>query len=198
MNHTKTLLLIGAVLSMPFALVAGGKTSHSEEEEGREIPYTRLSPDAGLFHGVIIEDGSETHTRKLSFSGDTMIGGILKEHESSSNRISLAEFSELTVIDPFYKSERYPHKELALVRGTLAREGTTEEFLFPQNLIICGETKAAEKSWYLRSVQRILIKQGLDEKTLSTPARQERALLDESDSESIGSVPFDDFEEIYE
>ena len=174
MNKTKALLFLGMLTGLSLTLNAGGRSSSSSDDQDREIPYTTLSPDAGLFRGVIIENGHEVAVSKISFSGDTVVSGIRKEHESSSNRISLADFSELEVIDPVYQSDRYPHREFALVRGTLARQGTHEDFLFPRELIVCAEsTSLIEKSWYLRSLDRIIIKQGLLDDDLLPDAHYE-------------------------
>ena len=81
-----------------------------------------------------------TAVTKISFAGETTIDGIKKEHDSSSNRISLADIKSMHVLDPLHKSERYPKEELARV-GVRTTTNAFEELLFPRNLLICAQAK---------------------------------------------------------
>jgi hypothetical protein len=154
----RILLLLACSFCCIEPITAGGKPKH----DGEDIQYIELGSDQGVYEAVVIDGGTQVTVTKLSFGGDTTLDGIKKEHDSSSNRINLADIDSLTMLDPLYDSKRYPQQEFCKVRITTLN-GAQEEVLMPRHLLICGEahTSGFKKSWVLRTLSAITIQHNI-------------------------------------
>lgn len=151
-------LLLIALLSFcaPLTLLhAGGKTENDDK-----IRFIELGSDQGIYDAEIKDGDLVTLVTKFSFGGDTTLDGIKKEHDSSINKINLAEVDSITIIDPLHDSIRYPNQEFCLVRITTINRNS-ETMLMPRNLLICAESAESKikKSWALRTLKNIKILQ---------------------------------------
>ena len=164
-----------ATIAIATLLTTTAHTGGKEKKDGDNASphYIELGPDLGIYHGVVTDGTQHTAVTKISFAGETTIDGIKKEHDSSSNRISLADITSLHVIDPMHQSVRYPKQEFARV-AIRTTNNAIEELLFPRNLLICAQSKESniKKSWFLRSLTGIIVQHGLDEPITSIPAHQ--------------------------
>lgn len=149
------LMLLASSLCCFQPLTAGGKPKN----DGEDIQYIELGSDQGIYDAIIVDGNTTLTVTKLSFGGDTTLDGIKKEHDSSSNRIDLADINTIEMIDSLYDSKRYPQQEFCKVLITTLN-GAKEEMLMPRHLLICGEahTSKFKKSWVLRTLSRLTIK----------------------------------------
>lgn len=155
--------------------------SKSKNDDGDATPHhIELGPDQGIYDALITDGAEHISVTKISFAGDTVLDGVKKEHDNSANRLSLADITSMRVLDPVHESNRYPKQEFARVMVTTTT-GAVEEMLFPRNLMICAQAKQSniKKSWFVRSLNNIQIKHGLNDPVKPVTAHQTPAPLDQ-------------------
>lgn len=168
-------LLLAAALGTT-SLIAGGK---EKKETDLSAPHhVELSPDLGIYKGVVTDGMNHTAVTKISFAGETEIDGIRKESDNSSNRVSLADIVSLEVLNPLHESARYPKQEFARVAVRTTANDVVEELLFPRHLLICAQSRDSQikKSWFLHSITNISVHHGLADPVMPVPAHQQQMI----------------------
>jgi len=128
--------------------------------------YNKPKEKSEKFIADITDEKSVIRVQWLTFSGDQKIGGLRKQDDDSSNSLDLEKIKVILVKERFYEVKRYPNMIFSLVEVTF-RSGVKDSYLFPQNVVICGEEidpKCAagptecpkgEKAWHLNTINKI-------------------------------------------
>jgi len=161
-------------------LTAAGKKDN--DSSNSNATHVELAPDEGIYKGVVVDNGTSTMVTKISFAGDTVIDGIKKERDNSSNRVSLADIVSMQILDANHKSRRYKKQEFTRIMVTTTT-GAQEELLFPRSLLICAQSQHSgiKKSWFLKDLDGLSIRHGLQDPVTSVPAHQMPALTPHDD-----------------
>jgi hypothetical protein len=146
------LLTLLTLCSIQAPLFAGGKTA-----EDSDTPYyVNLRSDQGIYDGFVLDGNKYIPLTHISFSGQTALNDVVKETDSSRNRIDLSEVRSIRVLDTMYESQRYPEREWCLVAVTTFN-GSVETMLMRPTTVICGISQGSEikKSWTLRTINEL-------------------------------------------
>lgn len=155
MNYFKSILMMLVVVFCINMGEGGSQFSTSDEPT-----FIQLEERQGSFLAEVQDELSRTVVRDISFFGHTSIGGVRKESDDSFNRLDLRNIREVEILKSSFESKRYSDKEFVLVKVVMANGAILKDLLAPKNAVICGieRSSGAEKAWWLRKVNKIVMK----------------------------------------
>jgi hypothetical protein len=161
MKRMKNVLLeVILVTALWPAAIPMGESESTEKEP----LCVDLEEDQESYDGSVIDEGTTTPLTKISFYGDTKVGGVLREDNDSVSELDFSHIKSLKVSQASYTSKRYPLKDVVAVTVT-DFNGNNTEYLFPKRIVLCGivskdskDSEGAKKSWYLYQIDELIIK----------------------------------------
>ncbi len=160
-NHIKIIVFLSTIISLKTTVHAAGESvQYGTTNSSRGGPvFIPLQEGEGKYDAIVQDGTYECTLTNVSFSGHTKLGGIKNEHNDSFSSLDLATISVITIIDPFYQSERYINQEFVCADVTSLTGAVEQSLLIPRNVIIGGIDKKtqSEKVWFLKDLAQISI-----------------------------------------